>query len=281
LSTPKRLLISGGSSFLGQHLLPHAQKRYQILSTFFSQNLSGLAGVGRQLDLRDEKAVNQLIQEWRPEAIIHLAGSDRSEDMSAVICQGAENITRAAQSVGARLIHLSSDVIFDGTDGPYLETEKPSPIHPYAEAKAAAEEIVQTYANHVIIRTSLIYSLEKMDYATKWLVSSLQAGKPVTLFEDQYRNPVWAESLALACLELVELDYQGTLNVAGDQVMNRAEFGLKMLDWWGVQERETLSFGPSPVTWPKDCRLDISLAKQKLTTPLPGLDAVISAQEPL
>jgi hypothetical protein len=69
------------------------------------------------------------------------------------------------------------------------------------------------------------------------------------------------------------------LNVAGDQVLNRAEFGLKMLDWWGVEEREGLSFGPSPATWPKDCRLDVSLAKEMLTTQLPGLDNVISAQE--
>jgi dTDP-4-dehydrorhamnose reductase len=278
---PKRILITGGNSFLGQHLLPHAQKHYHICYTYFSQDQPGLAGIGRQLDLRDGRAVEQLTAEWQPETIIHLAGSDRSADMTAVICQGAENIVQAAQSVGARLIHLSSDVIFDGTHGPHLETERPSPIHAYGEAKGTAEAIIAAYANHVIIRTSLIYSLKVMDYATNWLVSSLQAGKRVTLFEDQFRNPVWAETLALACLELVELDYRGTLNVAGEQVLTRAEFGLKMLNWWGIRERATVSFGPSPATWPKDCRLDVSLAKRLLTTTLLGLDAVIAAQDRL
>ncbi len=276
---PKRLLITGGNSFLGQHLLPHATKKHDVCYTYFSHEQPGLVGVSYQLDLRDGEAVKEITAEWQPDVIIHLAGSDRSDDMTAVICRGAENILQAAESVGARLIHFSTDVIFDGKRGPHLESEPASPIHAYGEAKATAEAIVSAYANHVIIRTSLIYSLVKMDYATQWLISSLEAGEPVTLFEDQFRNPVWAETLALACLELVEHDYRGTLNIGGEQVLNRAEFGLKMLDWWGVQERKTLSFGPSPATWPKDCRLDVSLAKRLLATPMLGLDAAIAAQD--
>jgi dTDP-4-dehydrorhamnose reductase len=104
----------------------------------------------------------------------------------------------------------------------------------------------------------------------------LQAGKAVTLFTDQLRNPAWAETLAHTCLELIDLDYRGILHIAGRQAMSRVEFGEKMLDWWGIQERASLSTGPSPDTWPKDCRLDISRAGQLLTTPLPGLDDVLA-----
>ncbi len=276
---PKRILITGGSSYLGHHLLPIVYQKHQILSTYFSRKPKMLPGDLRPLDLRDAQAVMALISEWRPEVIIHLAGSDRSPDMTAVICQGAENVVRAAEMVDARLIHLSSDVIFDGRHGPYNESEPPSPIHAYAEAKAMAESIVAAYRNHVIIRTSLIYGLTRMDYGTRWLVSALQAGEPVTLFTDQLRNPVWAVTLANTCLELAEHDFQGVLNVAGDQALSREVFGLKMLDWWDIQTRETLSSGPSPETWPKDCRLDVSLANRLLSTPMLGVDAVIAANK--
>lgn len=294
----KRILITGGSSYLGQQLLPLADQQnqesaqypsgattrgrpcqYQFLYTYFTHNPTGLPGDSRRLDIRDPQAVHQLVSAWQPEAIIHLAGSDRSEDMAAVICQGAENIVRAAQAANTRLIHLSSDVIFDGRHGPHTESEPPSPIHAYGEAKATAESAVAAYDKHVIVRTSLIYSLTQMDYGTQWMVNSLQAGDPVTLFEDQLRNPIWADTLSGALLELVELDYQGILNVAGSQEMSRAEFGLNMLDWWGIEKRATLSTGSSPNTWPKDCRLDVSLAKRLLSTPMLGVDAVIAAHK--
>lgn len=273
----RRILVTGGSSYLGQHLLPLARRQqYHILFTYFSHEPKSMPGESRQLDLRDSQAVSDLVSSWQPHAIIHLAGSDRSEDMSAVIVQGAKNIVRAAEDAKARLIHLSSDVIFDGRHGPHPESEPPSPIHAYGEAKAAAESVVSAYTDHVIIRTSLIYGLTHMDYGTQWMASTLQAGKPVTLFDDQFRNPVWAETLANGCLELVELDYRGILNIAGDQELSRADFGFRMLDWWHIQNRENLTTGPSPDSWPKDCRLDISLAKRLLSTPMLGVDAVLA-----
>jgi dTDP-4-dehydrorhamnose reductase len=132
------------------------------------------------------------------------------------------------------------------------------------------------YDDRVVIRTSLIYGLGIMDRSTEWIVNGLRKGQTVTLFEDQWRNPVWAHSLSLACLELVELSFQGILHVAGRQAMTRAEFGQKLLDWWAIEDRDTLRFGPSDARWPRDCRLDTTLARQVLTTSLPGLDEVLA-----
>ena len=70
-------------------------------------------------------------------------------------------------------------------------------------------------SNHVIIRTSLIYGLQLMDRGTAWMVETLRRGRPVTLFTNQRRNPVWVETLCQACLELVTHEYRGILNVAG------------------------------------------------------------------
>jgi dTDP-4-dehydrorhamnose reductase len=270
----KRILITGGSSYLGQHLVPLAMRQHEICYTYHENDPLDLP-CGEQLDLRDGSRVMKLIAEFQPDAIIHTAGSNRSPDMAAVISLGARHVTESARKNGARLIHMSTDVIFDGRNAPYQETDPPSPIHDYGRAKAAAEATVSQWANHVIVRTSLISGLSIMDRSTEWMSVALAEGRPVKLFDNQWRQPVWAETLSLACLELATSGYCGILNVAGDQTVSRAYFGLKMLDWWGVNQRDLVQVGPSDPKWPLDTRLDLTLAREKLTTPLLGLDQVI------
>lgn len=274
-----RLLVTGGSSYLGQHLIPFCPAGWEVAYTYYSSDPLAMPG-GIQLDLRDEAAVLALVKRFRPEIIIHLAGSNRpAETMEAVICQGTRHIVTAAGRVGARLVHLSTDVIFDGRQAPYRESDTPTPLHAYGRAKAAAEALVRRHADSVIVRTSLIYSLEKMDRGTEWMVETLRARRPVTLFTDQIRNPVWATSLSLGCLEVAQLPYQGVLHIAGRQHLSRADFALKMLAWWGVDPAEGIQLASSdPERWPRDCRLDITLAQSLLKTPLPGVDEVLTQE---
>lgn len=268
-----RILITGGSSYLGQHLVPIATRQHEVCYTFFEKDPFDLP-YGEQLDLRDGPRVTRLISRFQPEAIIHTAGSNRSPDMAAVIRLGTHHVTDAARKNGARLIHMSTDVIFDGQNAPYRETDPPSPVHNYGRAKAAAEAIIGQMSNHVIVRTSLIYGLFIMDRSTEWMSAALTEGRPVKLFDNQMRQPVWAETLSLACLELAASNYCGILNVAGDQSVSRAYFGLKLLDWWGINDRDLVEVGPSDSKWPLDTRLDLTMARELLTTPLLGVDQV-------
>lgn len=270
-----KLLVTGGSSYLGQHLAALALPDFEVLYTFYRHDPLGLP-VGRRLNIQDETAVSQLVTTFQPDVIIHLAGSNRGADMADVIVQGAAHITQAARRVNARLIHLSTDCVFSGLEPPYDETAVPTPVNAYGRAKTEAEAIVRQQPNHVIVRTSLIYSLEKMDHGTQWMAAALQKGETVTLFDNQIRNPVWAASLSRACLELADHAYTGVLHVAGSQVMTRAAFSLKMLDWWHISQRAALTIGPSTGTnWPLDLTFDISRATAVLQTPLPGVDDVL------
>ncbi len=279
LAGQKRILITGGSSYLGQHLVPSACQDFDVHYTFYSHDPAFPHATGHQLDVRQETAVFRVLQTIRPEAVIHLAGSNRTPDMANVIVHGSRNVANATTSMSARLIHLSTDVLFDGTQPPYDETAVPSPVNAYGQAKADAERLVQQHDNGVIIRTSLIYGLEQMDHGTRWMVEALQASQPVKLFDNQFRNPVWVESLSQACLELVNYPYTGILNVAGQQRLSRADFALRLLEWWGIDQRQTLTVGPSEGNqWPLDCTLDLSRATAVLHTPLPGVDSVISNQ---
>lgn len=272
-----RILVTGGSSYLGQHMVPLASELGHTIHYLYYQNNPSLPAQGHQLDIRDETAVRELIFNFRPEVIIHLAASNRGSDMAAVIRQGAGNIMWAAREVGTRLIHLSTDAIFRGDAAPYAETAVPTPVNAYGRAKADAEAIVQQHPNSVIIRTSLIYGLRSMDHGTRWMAAALAKGEPVTLFNNQVRNPVWSDSLCQAILELIDHPYNGILNVAGSQTLTRAEFGLKLLDFWGVQSRDSLKIAPSSGSWPLNCELNLGRVTAVLQTPLPGVDHVLQS----
>jgi dTDP-4-dehydrorhamnose reductase len=270
-----RILVTGGSSYLGRHLVPLAAQDHQIFYTYYQNDPLHLQN-GRPLDVRDPVAVTRLVSTLQPQIIIHTVGSNRSAAMTPTIVQGTEHITQAAAGSGARLIHISTDVIFNGRHAPYAETSPPAPLHEYGRAKAIAESIVARHEDHVIVRTSLIYGLQQIDRGTAWIVEALRAGKPVTLFTDQVRNPVWVDTLCHACFELAQHPYRGILHVAGSQALTRAEFGLRLLDYWQIAERDTLSFGKSdPDRWPADCTLLIQRAQSLLQTPLPGVDEVL------
>ena len=288
----RRLLITGGSGYLGRHIVRQVAAAESASSdagweawryTTFSADPLGLPQ-GAQLDLRDGAAVAQFVTDFAPDAIIHTAGSNITPDMAAVIVDGTRHVAEAAARAGARLVHLSTDSIFGGDCAPYDESAAPAPISDYGRAKAAAEALALAHPNAVAVRTSLIYGLDEMDNGTAWMAAALRAGRPVTLFTNQRRNPVWVETLVAACLELLNLPTTGVLNVAGRQTMSRAEFGLRLLDYWGVAERATLTLAEdSSDRWPVDCALDVGRAAGLLRVPLLGVDEVLtrSAGDPL
>lgn len=277
-----KIFITGGSSYLGQHMVPYLHERgHEICHTWNSTPPAGdFPGLSVQVDMCDALRLSDVVTQFRPDAIIHLAASNRSPteaEMMASIIDGAKSITQIAEFLGCRLIHMSTDVVFDGSQAVYYEDTPVAPMHAYGRAKAEAETLVAQYANSVIIRPSLIYSLEKKDRGIEWVESALNEGEDVMLFTDQVRMPVWTTTLSAACLELINHSYCGIIHIVGDQRISRADFGQKMLDWWQISNRETLSFVPTPenAPWPRDITMDIMLAKQILQTPLLAVDDVI------
>ncbi len=215
-----------------------------------------------RVEVRDAAAVSKLVERLRPDVVIHTAYRQDDDDVNTV---GSENVARAAAAVGSRLVHLSTDVVFDGHKGaPYVEEDPLSPVTDYGRAKAEAEvRVALAHAEALLVRTSLVYGGRTPSK------HELSAHDPdFTFFSNEIRSPVQVSDLALALLELAELDVTGPLHVAGADNVSRAEFA------------ELIARGPvrsarAPETRPLDCALDSSRARALLRTRLRGVREVL------
>jgi dTDP-4-dehydrorhamnose reductase len=278
------LLITGGSGYLGSHLAQQATSHWRVVATHLSTRVA-LAGCTLvPLDLRDAKAVAALVGDLRPHAVIHTASNMTSpEAMQAVIVEGTENVAVAAAASGARLVHLSSDMVFDGEHAPYSPGDPPQPITAYGRAKAAAERVVASeLPGAVLVRTSLIYGFSPADPRTLWVVDSLRRGVPITLFTDEIRCPVWVDQLAAALLELARGDQLGIWHLAGPQPISRYDWGQRLAHVFGLDPSGItpgLSHQSGSIR-PRDLTLNVEASQACLRTPLWGVDQVLAATRP-
>ncbi len=198
-----RLLVTGASGTLGRVVAAQALAAgWEVVGTFHTAPLD-LAITWRRLDLSDPAAVAALVAAVQPTAIIHTAYLMRGPQLWAATAEGAAHVAQAAQRSGARLVHLSSDAIFDGTAGPYTEAAPPAPITPYGAAKAAAETAVAAICPAAVIaRTSLIISPAQPDQHTQMILDIAAGRRPERLFTDEFRCPVLVDDLASAVIEL-------------------------------------------------------------------------------
>ncbi|MBW2419148.1 MAG: sugar nucleotide-binding protein [Deltaproteobacteria bacterium] len=287
------LLITGGSGYLGRHLglcaaryaEAHPELGCEIVATCREHPERVTVPRMRSLDVSDAEAVRALVHELAPVALVHTAAANPGRDeslMEVVNVEGSRHVAEAARDVGARLVHLSSDVVHDGKKGkPYVEEDPPTAASGYGGSKARAEgAVAAAHPGAAIVRVSLLYDAAEMDRGTGGFAERLGAGEPVRLFSDVERQPISLDSTADALLALAFefTDYSGVLNAGGRQVMSREAFGRRMLEWWQVPGRERVEAvkaadlpGPPPL----DLRLDCTRAEALLGMTFPGVDEVL------
>lgn len=274
----RRLFITGASGTLGRHVaLLATQQGWDVRGTYYT-NPPPLTGQWLRLDVRDRLAVRDVVRQTHPTAVVHTAFQQAGETLWATTAEGAAFVAQASQEVGARLIHVSSDAVFDGTSNPYGEAARPNPRTLYGAAKAAAELAVSAIAlQAAIVRTSLTISREPLDPHTRFTLD-LAAGRMTGhLFSDQYRCPIGADDLARAILELAAGDFAGIMHVAGSDVVSRYDLGRAVARAYHLDDHDVarLRAGPIPpqmaATAIADIQLDATLARSLLKTRLRGI----------
>ena len=231
-----KVLITGGAGLLGRALVEVAPEAQRVEITWHHERPDRVDGVKQhRCDLTQSLAFFTLAERRRPDLVIHTAYS-RSDHVATV--DMTSEVATTCHSLGVPLVHVSSDVIFDGAAAPYAESAAPAPLHAYGRAKARCEAIVtENCPEATIVRTSLILAPDASDGTSAWLVEALRQGQRPTLFHDEYRCPIWANDLARLIWEVVNLgpdERSGVWHLVGPDRLSRVELGVAIAERCGL-----------------------------------------------
>ncbi len=242
----KKVLIAGANGLLGQQLIKVFRDDYEVhaLSLQPERRLPDGNFQYHQGDIADRQKLRDLVQALVPNFIMNAAaftdvdGSETQRELCWKInVTGVENLVYAAQKVHARLIHVSTDYVFDGRNGPFREDDRPNPLGFYARSKLAGENVlINSEANCAIARTMVLYGAgyEIRPNFVTWLIEQLRNGKSVRIVDDQFGNPTLASELAVALRILAESGHKGVYHISGSEVIDRYHFAVKIAEVFGL-----------------------------------------------
>ena len=271
--------ISGAGGLIGNYLVQLAPR--------FAPQWSIVGLTRAELDLLDFASVRRAFGEQKPAAIIHCAALSKSPD-----CQAQPELAQrtnvdatallAELAAGIHFIFFSSDLVFDGKKGNYLETDAVGPLSIYAETKVAAEQIVLSNPRHTVIRTSLNGGISPRGDSgfNEQLRRDWLAGKIPKFFVDEFRCPIPAIATARAVWELLNRGATGLYHVGGAERLSRLQIGEAIAARHPelnpqLQAGSLKEYSGAPRS--PDTSLNSAKAQQLLSFPLPGLTQWLAA----
>jgi dTDP-4-dehydrorhamnose reductase len=279
---PPTLLLTGATGFLGRRLASGLAGPWRVVGA--SRTASGLGSVA--LDLADPASIERAFDAVGPAAVVHsgaIASPDECERDPAlarrVNAEGTKTLAGLCGRAGARLIVISTDLVFDGEKGRYGEDEAPNPLSTYGRVKLEAEEAALARApGAVVVRICAAYGrlLGGRPCFTDEILAALGRGEPVAAFTDQWRSPTAADLLPEVLLRLLNTpDLSGVFHWGGADRATRFESALALCRTFGYDEtlvrpsrmndRRTLARRPRDSSLDSS-RLSVALGLAPVTT---------------
>ncbi|HEU4717711.1 MAG TPA: SDR family oxidoreductase [Bacteroidia bacterium] len=252
----KTILITGTNGLLGQKLVyalinrnrKHAD--WKIIATSRGANRlnrkDGYTYV--PLDITQRNEVETVFAEYRPDVVINTAAmtnvdacESKKEECVALNISAVEYQLRALEKMKSgkydpQFIHLSTDFVFDGENGPYKEEDQPDPLSYYAWSKLESEVLTKNSSlRWAIVRTIIVYGIvDNMSRSNivLWAKGALEKGQKINVVDDQFRSPTLAEDLAEGCILCAEKNAQGIFHISGKDTMSVLELVYRVADFW-------------------------------------------------
>jgi dTDP-4-dehydrorhamnose reductase len=219
-----RVLITGANGMLGAELQPLlAAAQHEVRACSHAE-----------CDITDGAAVRRVFSDAKPQVVINCAamtdvdGCERDPQRAMLVnARGAGNVARAAEAIGARVFHISTDYVFSGSQRrAFTEPDKPNPISIYGQSKLEGERMVLYAAGrvspHLVIRTSWLYGRARVNFVDR-VVEQARAGQPIKAVTDQVSCLTWTRPLAERIAQLVDKTASGILHLAGSGECTRYE----------------------------------------------------------
>ncbi|NWF88838.1 MAG: SDR family oxidoreductase [Ignavibacteriaceae bacterium] len=244
----KRILIVGANGLLGQRIIAfyQAQENVELLGCSIEEKptFENTPYINCDITVREE--IKNTIFNFYPDIVINAAAYTNvdlceSERATAwkINVKGVENIVEACRSLDAKIIHFSTDYIFNGNNGPYDENVKPDPVGYYGRTKLASENVLKIGAvTYAVLRTNVLYGIanSRPDYV-RWVINSLRSKQQIRIVTDQVGNPTFVEDLVTAVNKVIVSDQYDVYNIAGKEFINRYEFALQIADMFNLDKK--------------------------------------------
>lgn len=239
-----KVLVTGASGLLGANLIFDGLGRHDFVGVYH-QHVMEIDGVELiSADLSREGAARKLMQIHEPDWVVHTAAATNME-----VCEGnpqlafrlnrdmAGYVAGAAQAVGAGLIHISTDAVFDGRGGNFAETDEVNPLSVYARSKWEGEQVVaNAHPDAAIVRTNFYgWNLQSKQSLAEMFLHHLENGERCRGFTDVFVTTILVNDLAQLILEMIDQDLTGIYHVGGGECASKYDFGLRLAETFGLE----------------------------------------------
>ena len=236
-----RILITGANGLLGQALV-----RWLASNVYCDVLATGLDASPRQaaavsygyasMDICNAQDVRLIMEDFEPQWVINCAAFTKVDrcEMEREHCwqinaQGVEHLANACRGVGARLLQVSTDFVFDGTQEMYQENDRPNPLSFYGKSKLAGENAARKAGidQWCVVRTSVIFGAATQrtgEDFVGWVRSRLMSNEPVHVFTDQWRTPTYSYDLAKGIAQIIQCGTSGVYHLTGRDYVTMYDF---------------------------------------------------------
>ncbi|QLJ53444.1 MAG: dTDP-4-dehydrorhamnose reductase [Candidatus Fermentimicrarchaeum limneticum] len=240
-----KVLVVGGSGLLGSRVVKMFSTKFETYATYTANKPPRNKCELIEIDIRKAESVRKIMEEVRPAVVVHTAaltdvdyceGHKREARMLNVA--GTKNLIDGCGRVGASMIYISTDYVFDGKRGDYLEEDSVNPISYYGKTKLEGEKLLaESRIDCCIGRVSVVYGWngpwQRLNFVT-WVIKSLKEGSSIRVVDDQYNTPTLADNAAEAVYRMVEKNAGGIYHITGAECVNRYEFAMEIAKVFGL-----------------------------------------------
>lgn len=291
-----KVLITGSNGLLGQKLIRHClDKNIPFIATAATHNRISFcpSSAFKKLDVTHFESIVNILQTEKPTHVINTAAmtnvdacETEKEKCYTINRDGVQNLLSAIQGTSIHLLHISTDFIFDGNKKSYEEEDKAHPLGEYGKSKWEGEKILLASKHPFIsiLRTSLLYGNgEKLnkDNIFSWAIEKLRQGSTLNIVNDQFRTPTFADDIATACLQAIQLKAYGVFHISTAPLRSMYAHILEVAKYVGVKETLINPISTQHLNQkaprPQSSGLIITKAKKTLSfTPTPFLETLKS-----